>query len=485
MLNTSSKAPNRDFLNETMDAAATPDEPPSDGSASLAPIYRIPFDIFQIIIKMCQDEPSRSFRFTVSHACRLWREHALAMPLLWNSLHINKRVPCWEMLEAMLKRSSQAPLDIYIGQAPFVKSALPHLRKIMRMILPHLERLRKLHLQNAPYKVRRILLDQIRAKRAPRLEEVKVSQSAPYERPSRLRLKNSSPNWRPESVFIGFPNLNSIEWTHSTGDINALPTFKNLINLTLGDGTLEDIPPRPFIQLIHHVLLDSPSLETLKVYNYPTYTWQENFETEAMNLQLPVLTHHSLQTLFIETTDRVRSAAIRSLILPKLRTFSTAYDVDSIDLSCCDIIAQENSLPDLRVVSISGDVDDDAATSPFHAHLPFLRPAIQNLANLRVLTFRAINFDHGRWLPDLGNCCPNLRWLLFLFCTGYTIPSIRLLVETRVHTDGVNPLEILCIQPWSDAPPECWVDEEDAVWFSKLLKFKDEDDCWHTEPEAR
>ncbi|KIO29693.1 hypothetical protein M407DRAFT_6002 [Tulasnella calospora MUT 4182] len=117
--------------------------------------------------------------------------------------------------------------------------------------------------------------------------------------------------------------------------------------------------------------------------------------------------------------------------------------------------------------------------------MPFLRPAIQNLANLRVLTFRAINFGGDRWLPDLGNCCPHLRWLLLVHCTDYTIPSIRLLVETRIHRDGINPLEILCIQPHHDALPEYRANEEDAAWFSKFLKFKQEDDCWHTEPEAR
>ncbi|KIO29694.1 hypothetical protein M407DRAFT_21120 [Tulasnella calospora MUT 4182] len=137
-----------------MDAetASSPDGPPSNKSTLLSPINRIPFDIFQVIIAMCQERPSSTFRFTASRVCHLWREDILAMPLLWNSLHINKRVPCWEMLEAMLKRSGQAPLDIYIGQAPFVKSALPHLRKIMQIILPHLERWRALNLSDVPYK---------------------------------------------------------------------------------------------------------------------------------------------------------------------------------------------------------------------------------------------------------------------------------------------------------------------------------------------
>ncbi|KIO20777.1 hypothetical protein M407DRAFT_29623, partial [Tulasnella calospora MUT 4182] len=469
-----SEVPKRDRPSKItyVEAASDPDEPPSDKSATLAPINRIPFDIFQVIIDMCQqDEPSSTFRFTISHVCHLWREYALAMPLLWAFLHINKPVPRWEILEGMLKRSGQAPLNIYIGQAPFVKSALPHLRKIMRMILPHLGRWRTLHLSDAPCKVRRILLDQIRAKPAPHLEDIKISQSSFYDRPSPLKLKNSSPNWRAEDMLVGFPNLNSVEWTISTSNLSALPSFRNLRFLILGEDTLIDVLPRPFVQLIHRILSDSPSLETFGIHYHTISGWGD---VEVVNLQVPALTHQSLQTLFIKSTVTIRSAAIRSLILPKLRAFSTAYHTELVDVSCCNPIAEQNSLPELRVIVISGDVDTGWLPVPppsFHADMPFLRPAVHNLANLRILTFRTINFDGGRWLPDLGNCCPHLRWLIFVYCIGYTIPPIRLLVETRIHRDGINPLQLLCIEPLYNAPSECWVSEDDAAWFSKFLKF--------------
>ncbi|KAG8914726.1 hypothetical protein FRC00_011274 [Tulasnella sp. 408] len=469
----SSQAPKQTASKRKMgaDAASSQNEPPSDASTGLAPIDHISFDIFQVIITMCQKEQS-STRFTVTHVCRHWREYALAMPLLWNSLHINERVPCWEMLEAMLQRSGQAPLDIYIGQPPFVKSALPHLRKIMRMIIPHLERWRTLHLSEVPYKVRRILLDQITAKPAPRLEHFAVSQNPPWDRPTRFKLKNSCPNWRAKNIFAGSPNLTDVEWTNSTSDLNALPTFSNLLTLTIGYGTLSYISPRPFIQLIRQILLDSPSLEKLTIWNHPIHKWDKNDEREGRKLQLPALTHRSLQTLFIEGSDSIRSAAIRSLILPKLRALSTGYDVDRIDPSCCDIIAQENSLPELRLVSISGFLDREFKISEaFRPHMPFVRPAIQNLANLRVLTFQVIDFDDGRWLPDLD-------------CIGFTIPSIRLLVETRIQRDGIHPLELLCIHPSYFAPPEYTVNEEEAAWFSKYLIFKHEYYGLDNEPDA-
>ncbi|KIO29696.1 hypothetical protein M407DRAFT_6004 [Tulasnella calospora MUT 4182] len=118
--------------------------------------------------------------------------------------------------------------------------------------------------------------------------------------------------------------------------------------------------------------------------------------------------------------------------------------------------------------------------------MPFLRPAIQNLANLRILTFKSTNFGDGRWLPDLGNCCPHLRWLFFINCIGFTILSIRLLVETRIQRDGMHPLELLCIEPHYYAPTdsEYIATKEDVVWFSKFLRFKSEDYGLEIESEA-
>ncbi|KAG8944072.1 hypothetical protein FRC04_002212 [Tulasnella sp. 424] len=483
----SSEAPRCAAPNETIqETTARSLEHPDIQPRKPTPINRLPFDIFQVIIAICQEGSETTFPFTVSHVSRLWREYVLSMPLLWNSLHISQSVPQWEMLEAKLERSGQAPLDIYIGQPPFVKSAIPHLRKIMRMIFPHMGRWRTLHLDDAPYKIRRILLDQIKAKSAPLLQEIQVFQSPSHDRPSRLKLKNTSPHWSATDVLRGFPNLDSVKWTSSVHDVNALPTFRNLKNLTIGDGTLSIILSLPFVQLIHRILSDSPSLETLTIYPYPTSTYIPT-DGEATDLQLPTLTHYSLQRLFIESSDRVRSAAIRTLILPKLRVFSTIYYQNLVDLSCCNIIARENSLPELRAISMAGDIDLGLLepTPSFHSQMPFLRPAIQNLTNLRVLTFRAVDFDNERWLPDVGSCCPHLRWLRFVFCTGFTVHSIRLIVQTRIHADGINPLAVLYIQHYYNAPLEDRVTEEDAAWFSKFLKFNQVNDFGHTELDYR
>ncbi|KAG8897417.1 hypothetical protein FRC00_004286, partial [Tulasnella sp. 408] len=467
----SSEAPKWAISRETAgpEAASSPDQHPSDTSVMLVPITRMPFDILQIIFTLCQDKTISTFPFTASHVCRLWREYVLAMPLLWGSLHIRERVPRWEMLKVMLQRSDQAPLNIYINELPFMQSAVPRMRKIMRMILPHVARWRSLHLTDVPHKVRRILLDQIRAKPAPNLEEINVFQD------SFLQTENRSPNWRAQNLFVGFHNLTSVAWTSYTSSLRNLPTFRNLKNLTIGHGTFEDeFPPLLFIQLIHRTLSDSPSLETFKICHDPL------IEPEAINLQLPTIAHYSLQTLIIESSLEVRSAAMRTLILPKLRTLSHDYFDEMVNLSCCNIIAQDNSLRELRVITMSGDIPETRITAnhipSLRAHMPFLGPAIRNLVNLRVLILRLIDFEGGKWLPDLGICCPHLRWLLFVGCIGCPISSIRLLVEKRMHTEGINPLEILCIDQHGSEPWESRLTRADVGWFFKFLTLKTRDD---------
>ncbi|KAG9045745.1 hypothetical protein FS837_005702 [Tulasnella sp. UAMH 9824] len=481
----SSEAPKWDLLNEVAGTETAPslDVPHSDESAALgvAPIKRVPFDIFQIIVTMCQENPSSTFQLTASHVCRRWREHVLVMPFMWNTMQINTRVPRWEMLETSLKRSGQAPLNIYIGQPPFVKSALPHLRKIMRMILPHLGRWRTLHLSRAPFKVRRVLLDQIRAMPAPLLEYIKISQmSSEYREPVYMY---TPPRWRAHNVFVGFPNLKCVEWTSFTPNPKTLPSFKNLKSLILGEGTFHDMLLGSFTQLVHHILSNSPSLETFITYNPRPSEWDF---AEPETPEPPNLTHHSLQTLTIESSPNCRTAVIRTLVLPKLRTYLKGHYLDEVDISCCGIIAQENSLPELRGITLSGDVAIRLGVIPVtdvQPYMPSLRPAIQNLAQLRVLGFKGVNFENERWLTDLGNCCPHLRWLRFIWCTGATIASIRLLVEMRMRQEGVTPLEYLFIAPYYSASPECRLNEEDRAWFSKLLKFGNFNDSWYYDTE--
>ncbi|KAG8998277.1 hypothetical protein FRB90_012338 [Tulasnella sp. 427] len=454
------------------------------------PINRIPFDIFQVIITLCRDDRNESFQYTVSHVCRLWREYVHSMPLLWNRLDINKSPLKWDLLEAKLERSGRAPLDIHIGQQPFAKSALPTLRKIMRMILPHLSRWGCLHLVDVPHKIKRIVLDQVRARHTPLLEEVRVLQSSYYDRPSKLLLQNTCSRWKSRDLFSGhLPCLRTVEWSSPLDDPKALPSFKNLRDLTLGDGTLNDRTALPFISLIHQLLTDSPSLECLRIQHIPSnVVYALSTNDECVRLHLSPLTHKLLRTLIVDSSPTLRSTVLRTLILPNLRTISKIYYNHYVELSVCESIAQWNSLPSLRVLSIAEDSLIGSTANPnLPSQLPFLARALHNLVNLRALTLRSINFEGDKYIPDLGTSCPHLRWLLFVLCRRLSVPAVRAIVERRIRTEGMSPLEVLCIQAdhWRNTE-DSRLTQEDVEWFSEHVDtFKQQDDlhyvtkdCW-------
>ncbi|KAG9015680.1 hypothetical protein FRB90_004469 [Tulasnella sp. 427] len=446
------------------------------GPTPFALINRIPFDIFQIIFTLCSDDRMGvTFQIQASHVCRIWREYTLAMPLLWNHLRVNHAVPRWDWLIAQLERSGQAPLDISINVISFRQSAIPHMRKLLRLLLPHLSRWRSLHLENLPHKVKRILWDAVRGKSAPLLVQIRMTTGSEWWRSS-----HRSCSWNARGILDGFKQLEDVRWSCMRTSFKSVPTFKNLRKLKIQSGTLT-IPYIPFIHLVRQILLDSLALESLEIQHGP-YKQPVDLD-EVARLNLPLFTHQSLQKLIIDTNfghtifPLVRTALVRSLILPKLERLTDLYNLNELDLSCCNIIAKENSLPKLRVLRLT---ERELLWLPrFPAPKSFLPVAIRNLVSLRALTFSGVDFQSRRWLPILGDSCPHLRWLLFLSCIGYDIPSIQVIVKDRLDKDGVTALEILVIQTDGDAPTECKVSPEDAEWFSGVLDFNPEHDFWY------
>ncbi|KAG9015679.1 hypothetical protein FRB90_004468 [Tulasnella sp. 427] len=422
---------------------------------------------------MCHEQMDVEFGIALSHVCRTWREHVLAMPLLWNHLKVDQPNPRWAQVAAQLERSDQAPLDISIHNCAFRKSAIPRVRELMRLILPHLNRWRSLSLLYLPYKIKRIIWDNIRGKSAPLLKQIRMGPGL-----DRMSGGRTQCSWNARNILDGFQNLEDVEWAYMGKSHKSVPTFIKLRRLIVPLGTLK-LSNIPFVHLIRQILTDSPTLETLEIFNGPLN--QEESTNAVDGLDLPLLTHHTLRELRIEGGDRIvriRSAIVRSLVLPKLQRFADGYHyLDALDLSSCKTIAKENSLPALRALSITGDLEYRAPS--FHASKPFLPAAIHNLVKLRVLTLSDINFDSRRWLPNLGSSCPHLRWLLIIYCVGYDIPSIRAIVKNRIDNDEMTPLDHLVIEPDEDAPSECKVYPADQEWFSSVLDFKFHDDRWY------
>ncbi|KIO29716.1 hypothetical protein M407DRAFT_21141, partial [Tulasnella calospora MUT 4182] len=246
----------------------------------------LPFDAFQIIITSCWEEKGESFALVASHVCRLWRRHVLDMPLLWNHLEFATNAPQWDKLEVKLERSGQAPLNIVVKEEVFLKSGMPHLRRIMRMIVPHIERWRSLRMVDVPHKIKRVLLDQLRGKSVPRLHQVEVVQGKKYDREWGCRIKSTSRHWDPRKVFDGVPKLRHLEWTNPEAEYRLLPPFRNLLTLKMGPGTL-DIEAKQLIQLVFRILSASPTLQVLSLSHGPDSDFDTDIEDVEHLVQPP------------------------------------------------------------------------------------------------------------------------------------------------------------------------------------------------------
>ncbi|KIO15784.1 hypothetical protein M407DRAFT_235618 [Tulasnella calospora MUT 4182] len=194
-------------------------------------------------------------------------------------------------------------------------------------------------------------------------------------------------------------------------------------------------------------------------------------------LYAPSTTHPSLQLLHIAATTSVR---VVILILPKLRSLGEPILDAEINILCCKALAQSNSAPGLRGVVITGSHDGEFHGDPtLNSDTPSLPPAIIKFQDLVVLVFRFIDFGgNNRWLPNLGGCCPRLKSLTFLHCTGFTVKAIQTIVETRMKREEIGSLVELRIYPSYGERDDVPSDEE-AAWFPRSLEYNVKSRPWY------
>ncbi|KAG8948976.1 hypothetical protein FRC04_009177 [Tulasnella sp. 424] len=441
---------------------------PASNILMIPPINTLPFDVFQIIVTTCWEEEGESFAIAASHVCQLWRRYVPDMSLLWNNLEFAEEVPWWEMLEAKLKRSGRASLDIIIKEKVFLKSGMPHLRRIMGMIIPHVARWRSLQMVDVPHKIRRVLLDQLRGKSALLLERLEIE------------IKSTSRRWDARQILDGVPNLRHLEWTNPEAESRLLPPFRNLLTLKIGRGTLE-MEPDQFIPLVLRILSVSPALQELSLHHGPDQD-PLTYMGDVEHLVQPPMAHPSLRRLHIVSTTGIRSVILRSLIVPNLRSLGQPGKDRDIDVNvlCCNSLAQSNVLPKLHSIAMVGNTDNtDWPNQGYYPYMPSLPAAIMNLRSLVVLTFRFVDFGgDNKWLPDLGNCCSRLKSLLVMNCTGYTVKAIRAIVEVRMQREAVEPLEELYISSYPYTRSGERASVEEAAWFSQVLRFNSRTRVW-------
>ncbi|KAG8904278.1 hypothetical protein FRC01_008800, partial [Tulasnella sp. 417] len=150
-----------------------------------------------------------------------------------------------------------------------------------------------------------------------------------------------------------------------------------------------------------------------------------------------------------------------------------------IDILCCKTLGKSNCTPNLQGVVITGSADEAQNRDPApHSRMPSLPAAIMSFQSLVILVFRFVDFGGDKWLPNLGRCCPHLKSLMLLRCTGYTVKAIQTIVEARMESDEVKSLESLRINTgWGERAGAASDDE--AAWFERVLKFNSRGVSWY------
>ncbi|KIO17079.1 hypothetical protein M407DRAFT_6009 [Tulasnella calospora MUT 4182] len=139
-----------------------------------------------------------------------------------------------------------------------------------------------------------------------------------------------------------------------------------------------------------------------------------------------------------------------------------------------------DSLRCLRVAALSGYFDPQTQSeAPSHNYWPAVPAAFMKLHDLRLSSFRDVDFGDNKWFPDFGRCCPRLKTLVVAYCTGYTVSRIRSIVEMRIKRVHFDSLESLCVEPRFGTGPACRVSAEDAAWFEGVLNFKNSHLAWY------
>ncbi|KIO25207.1 hypothetical protein M407DRAFT_25431 [Tulasnella calospora MUT 4182] len=194
-------------------------------------VLDLPYDIFYLIITFTWTDPSQDFPVALSHICRLWRQYALDTPGFWTSLRFKNSIPEIEKYHTWLERSKDSPFDLEIGWKPFTGASIKHVKAILRLIFPHVQRLRSLQVSKVPSKIITIIFDRLDNFHLMSLETLHVEWAwsidriminrkfKPFRHGDAANLKHVSLGWASyDYVIHRFRNLETLDIIHRSGN---------------------------------------------------------------------------------------------------------------------------------------------------------------------------------------------------------------------------------------------------------------------------
>ncbi|KAG9045620.1 hypothetical protein FS837_006006 [Tulasnella sp. UAMH 9824] len=415
-------------------------------------ILDLPYDLVHVVYLLCwdqADERLRGFPIVASHVCRLWRQYALENPNFWTSLTFQRRFPEIEKYSLWLERSKDVPFDLDIGWQPFESASTKHAKEIMRLIVPHVQRMRSIRVDQVPPKIRRLIFD--------RLNEVGCASlvTIDIEKEWYLFATHHQGKFRPFAKG-GAPRLKEVVLRRIPYDY-FIHRFGDLHLLDITDRYLFGTSARDNAETVQRILLALPKLQTLRINREFLPMDGGSSALSDMRLfqsSLPPITHHLLRELSLYVTQHDTNFIISSIILPSLRHLRR--DIDSglpVGACCLPILAQPASnhpFPNLLNLRLAGGHNPDTQVDSAHSsHMAFLEAALAGLPCLEFLNLEQVDFDNNKHIACLTRSCPRLKELVLFCCSGFTLMELRSVVRRREEAPTLNSLRYVSVEdPW-------------------------------------
>ncbi|KAF5311470.1 hypothetical protein D9611_011637 [Ephemerocybe angulata] len=247
---------------------------------SQLPLFRLPDEILGVIFHLAQrnswifeilhKNPGIDTQVHISHVCKLWRDISLSLLPLWSLFRyrfVKSLQHCIPLrrLEIYLERSKDYPLDLWFnlfldgdynnGKASAESSSWPHILKLLALILPHIHRIRELHI-TAPDGGINDFLSHLEKASAPALEFLTIVGE-------RKRDLFKGSKWSPNIFLGGAPRL---KYLRSDDAQFSRPPLQSIVQLRL-EQRAENIQGRPTFSLsLLEEILTLPHLEILSMW---------------------------------------------------------------------------------------------------------------------------------------------------------------------------------------------------------------------------
>lgn len=284
---------------------------------------------------------------SLSHVCKNWRKVALALPVLWSTIILNKdnySIPSSaDRITTFLTRSKSRPLTLDFN-IKFDRIRGQVLLDIFRLVLPHAGRWRYFYLSTNDYGSVNYLYYEIRDLSVPLLKHFSVDLSHPTGYDSPIRLNAASLNKTP--IFTkGSPSLSTFRGLGETPS-RLQPDLSNITSLYL-----RDLPWTVLTLEYFRTILSLPELECLSLHG----TIDSDFWNVTPSQCQPTITAHRLKHLHFAIQH---SSAFQVLL----------YTLNAPRLKSLFLVGAE----------ITGDSEGFAAKHfPEVIHLRFLRCGVQ------------------------------------------------------------------------------------------------------------